>query len=179
VVLENLTTNLEYEGVEIEDSSMPKEVFIEILDDKSMFVFISKHSISVIALETEISGALLEVNDTLGHRQGDQILKELGTLLDSAVRDSDFVCRYGGDEFVIIFPETDLESARAKAEDLRDRVAAHDFLEQSLEAELPLTLSAGVASTRDSIDARGLLNQADRALYEAKRSGKNLVVTID
>ncbi|MCA8960056.1 MAG: sensor domain-containing diguanylate cyclase, partial [Planctomycetes bacterium] len=120
-----------------------------------------------------------EVNDTLGHRQGDRILKELGNLLTSTVRESDFVCRYGGDEFVIILPETDLESAQKKAEHLRDRVAAYDFSLSQDGEDFPLTLSAGVASTRNSIDARGLLNQADRALYMAKRSGKNQVVVLE
>ena len=122
-----------------------------------------------------------EVNDTLGHRQGDRILKDLGELLSVTVRESDFVCRYGGDEFVIILPETDLQAARAKAEDLRDQVANHVFItpEQAGGDELPLTLSAGVASTRNSTDGRGLLNQADRALYAAKRAGKNKVVVLD
>jgi diguanylate cyclase (GGDEF)-like protein len=118
-----------------------------------------------------------EVNDTMGHKQGDLVLVESAALFRSHTREVDVVCRYGGDEFAILMPETAYEGAMAKAEDLRREAADRPF-PNALDPAKPvrLTLSIGVtAFTKDVKGGDELLRIADDALYNAKRSGRNRV----
>lgn len=114
-------------------------------------------------------------NDTFRHEAGDAVLRELGATLQASVRAHDIACRYGGEEFAILLPDTPTDTGRARAEELRARVAD---LRLSLDAQ-PLgavTVSIGVASLPDDgVDALGLLNAADHALRCAKQSGRNRV----
>lgn len=122
-----------------------------------------------------------EVNDTFGHHQGDSVLIEVSEALRSAMRASDCICRYGGDEFVIILPETSIHSAERKAEKLRATIEACQFTQVGAgEGADPirLTISAGVASAAEGLNADQILQVADSALYRAKRSGKNCVFRI-
>lgn len=114
-----------------------------------------------------------QVNDTHGHLVGDQVLRELASvLLDGSRRDIDVVSRYGGEEFMILLPETDLQGALVVAERVRASVAAHEFCA----GQLQLTVSAGVASMpEDGNTHEELLAQADEQLYRAKRGGRNCV----
>jgi len=111
------------------------------------------------------------VNDTYGHPAGDRVLKTVGALLERLIRTSDVACRYGGEEFALVLPESTLESALAKAEHIRASVARlggalHD-----------VTVSIGVAMFPEHApDPDGLVHAADRALYEAKAEGRNRVV---
>ncbi|MEM7168505.1 MAG: GGDEF domain-containing protein [Planctomycetota bacterium] len=121
-----------------------------------------------------------EVNDTYGHAQGDLALQEISRELLVAVRTTDFVCRYGGDEFVLILPETDMESAEARAEGLRERIESLDFtpIDESVPTgAVALTISVGLASSSGR-SAHQLLQVADAALYGAKRQGKNRVIRL-
>ena len=111
------------------------------------------------------------VNDTLGHHVGDQTLQQLATLLDESTREGDIACRYGGDEFVLLLPDTALNDALDKAEALRSACAslAHNGLPG-------ITISLGVACLPEHGDEGSrLLIEADRALYRAKNSGRNRV----
>ena len=114
-------------------------------------------------------------NDDHGHLAGDDALREVGRLFSEAVRAVDHVGRYGGEEFVVILPHTDVDAARRTAERLRSLVEAHGF---GADPEvLRITVSIGVAThpgadTREPID---LVREADRALYRAKDSGRNRV----
>ena len=115
------------------------------------------------------------VNDTHGHQAGDAVLKRLSELLGREARAIDRVCRYGGEEFTVILPETDLEAAALIAERLRASVEAQPF---DVEAGAPLriTVSIGVASwPLQGDDADTLVAAADAALYAAKRSGRNRI----
>jgi len=118
-----------------------------------------------------------QINDTHGHRQGDVVLSESAKVFQNGSRDVDVVCRYGGDEFVFLLPETDLGHACLKADQVRRAVLAHQFT--SLVQGVPwigITLSLGVASVGDaSQTADQLLRCADEAMYFAKRGGKNSV----
>lgn len=110
-------------------------------------------------------------NDTLGHPQGDALLKEIANLLKDACRDSDLVCRYGGDEFSLILKETDKEGARKIAERIREafelRLGKH---------KVKVTSSIGVACfPTDATTKAELVKAADAALYESKRRGRNQV----
>ncbi|MBN9424511.1 MAG: hypothetical protein BGO63_16895 [Candidatus Accumulibacter sp. 66-26] len=110
------------------------------------------------------------VNDSFGHAAGDTVLREVGALLGSAVRGSDSVIRYGGEEFLVLLPDTDAAGAAALAEKLRGALAAECGREIG-----GVTASLGVAAARGAIDAEALLRAADRALYAAKAGGRNRV----
>ncbi len=114
------------------------------------------------------------VNDTHGHVVGDQVLIEFARRLQRNVRGLDLACRYGGEEFVVVMPETDPESAHFVAERLREDVASHPF--ETDAGPLDVTISIGIASSKtDTEEAEGLLKQADEALYRAKNAGRNRV----
>ena len=114
-----------------------------------------------------------QVNDELGHLYGDFVLASIARMLASGVRESDIVARQGGDEFVIVLPETDQEAATSVAEKLWGRIREHTISHNG--TQLAATVSVGVATlppTEMSMD--GLISQADEALYAAKRAGKDL-----
>lgn len=119
------------------------------------------------------------VNDTYGHQAGDDVLREIGKRFLSNVRPTDVVCRTGGEEFVVIMPDTPGDKACAAAERIRKAVAAEEFSVLGGRQSLAITVSAGVASLQspsDGID--DLIHRADTALYQAKSSGRNRVRTI-
>jgi diguanylate cyclase (GGDEF)-like protein len=114
-------------------------------------------------------------NDSFGHPAGDEALRRVAEEIQSSARRGlDVVTRYGGEEFTVILPETDLEGARIVAEVIRERI-------QSSAAFLrPMTISAGVAALRGGrLDATLLVDQADRALYHAKSKGRNRTVLFE
>lgn len=117
------------------------------------------------------------VNDTYGHQAGDAILKQLADILKNNVRDTDEVVRYGGEEFVVLFPHTGPESAYAKAEELRTLISGHNFKART--RRLNITVSIGLANypANKKIDrAEDIISYADKALYQAKESGRNRTV---
>lgn len=115
------------------------------------------------------------VNDTLGHSTGDDMLRHFARLVDHESRSYDIVGRLGGEEFLLIAPETDLEEAAIVAERIRIRVAAEPL---RLDDELiPMTVSIGVTELTDDEDIDALLSRADEAMYAAKDAGRNQVVT--
>ncbi len=118
-----------------------------------------------------------EINDRMSYKQGDLVLVETARLFRSQTRDADVVCRYGGDEFVLLLPETGYEQALAKAESLRLAVRGRDFTNTIDPAKpLRLTLSIGVTAFHPEIrSADEVLRAADEALHHAKRSGRDRV----
>ncbi len=115
-----------------------------------------------------------QVNDRHGHGAGDSALQALVAALQAELRPSDLLGRLGGEEFVVILPESDEEPAHGAAERLREAVAAIDF---SIQREkVPLRVSIGIALLEDGDDLVTLLRRADHAMYVAKRSGRNCVV---
>lgn len=117
------------------------------------------------------------VNDTYGHDVGDEVLKEFARRLQSNVRGIDLACRYGGEEFVVVMPDTDQSFAYMVAERLRQEVAEQPFNVNIDEGRLNVTISIGI-TTNDAtaIGAQEMLKSADQALYRAKRDGRNRVV---
>ena len=113
-----------------------------------------------------------KLNDTLGHGAGDAAIRRFGEILKAAVRSSDLACRYGGEEFAVLFPETAARSALAVADRVRRNVEREPFVSGE---PFRVTVSAGVADTQDldSEDRHALLVRADQALYYAKDSGRN------
>lgn len=111
-----------------------------------------------------------QVNDKYGHTAGDRVLKALCDLLQTRLRKTDSLYRFGGEEFVILADNTSAEDARALAEAIRQRVAGATFSPTS-----GLTVSIGVAELRPAEDSDAWLRRADKALYAAKGSGRNQV----
>jgi diguanylate cyclase (GGDEF)-like protein len=117
------------------------------------------------------------LNDTHGHAAGDVVLKKVASLLRGSVRQSDTTGRYGGEEFVLILPETDMETARRKVESLRETIANTPIGLPDRQATVRVTISAGLASyPEDGEDAAELFASADERMFEAKREGRNRVV---
>lgn len=116
------------------------------------------------------------INDKYGHSVGDAVLKEFSETCRSTLRQTDFIGRWGGEEFIIVFPRIDAKHAHNLADRLREKVAS-----LSVEAEgnfISFTVSMGISSTIDGcFSIHKLVSRADRALYEAKSIGKNVVVT--
>ena len=113
------------------------------------------------------------VNDSYGHLAGDNILKGIAKILKGICREVDIVCRYGGEEFVIVLPETDKEGAFYLAERVRKTIKNYEFT-SSDDRPIKLTVSCGVASYPDSAKKKEeLIKKADDALYRAKNEGKN------
>lgn len=117
-----------------------------------------------------------QLNDRCGHQVGDQVLRELASLLQREMRDLDTVARYGGEEFVVVLPETDIVGARRVAQRLRRSVEEAGFA-GCLRANQQITISIGIAALgRETRYKRDLIQQADAALYRAKDQGRNQVV---
>lgn len=111
------------------------------------------------------------INDQFGHLTGDEVLKEFSALIGKQIRDSDFVARWGGEEFVILLPDTELSSAIKMAEALRQRIEVHAF-----ETVKNITCSIGVAQYNTLEEADDLLQRADVKLYAAKVGGRNRIM---
>ncbi|HKQ53321.1 MAG TPA: diguanylate cyclase [Pyrinomonadaceae bacterium] len=116
------------------------------------------------------------INDTYGHATGDRVLRQIAAVLREAVRGTDTVFRYGGEEFLVLLPETDLAGAGALGEKIRAAVEGRLF-GQSARA-FDLTLSIGVASLSGDESGNDMIARADTALYRAKKRGRNRVETL-
>jgi two-component system cell cycle response regulator len=116
-----------------------------------------------------------KVNDNHGHDVGDEVLKGFASRVKRVVRGADLVCRFGGEEFVIVMPETRLSVARLVAERVRAAVAAAPFSIRGGAGTLPITVSIGVAESHGEEAPEALFKRADRALYASKTSGRNRV----
>jgi len=119
------------------------------------------------------------INDTYGHQVGDEIIKLLANLFLNGQRKSDISCRYGGEEFVVLLPQTSTKTAESVAEKLRSSVQKSYFILSS-EEEVKFTISIGVSTVNlaQDINIEKALKRADDALYIAKESGRNQVQTI-
>ncbi len=134
-----------------------------------------------VRYKRELSMAMIDIddfkkiNDTYGHPQGDVVLREVAKILSSWTRSTDFVFRYGGEEFSLILPETPLESAFGKVEGLRTLIEASSFANLAdPDKPLRVTVSIGIAGVDPAIQVpEALIQAADQALYRSKREGKN------
>lgn len=116
-----------------------------------------------------------QVNDTYGHEAGDEVLRAFAGRLRSTVRGADLVCRLGGEEFIIVMPETSLEVAGTVAERVRQAIGGSLFSIEKGARQIPVTVSIGIAERRSDKDPERLLRRADRALYRSKADGRNRV----
>jgi diguanylate cyclase (GGDEF)-like protein len=133
-----------------------------------------KRHLSLLMLDIDL---FKKVNDTFGHQQGDFILKELSAIVGNVLRDTDMLVRYGGEEFLIMLPETKLYSARITAERIRRLVEGHEFVHPP-DSTMQVTVSIGVAELLNEdtcTSADMLIKFADLKLYEAKENGRNRI----
>jgi len=130
-----------------------------------------KKKVSLLFIDVD---GFKRINDTFGHLVGSQALSEMGQVFRGMVRETDVVGRYGGDEFVIVLPETPLNGAMVIAERIRKKVEECEFVAQNL--SIRLTVSLGVANCpKHTLTAEGLIKKADAAMYRAKELSKNSI----
>lgn len=117
------------------------------------------------------------LNDTYGHLAGDAALKHLVKIVKETLRSMDVIARFGGEEFLILLPETTVEAAASTMTRLQRELTRHFFLHDN--EKVLITFSAGVALRLPNEDQAELVKRADRAMYQAKQTGKNRVVVAD
>ncbi|HLD69225.1 MAG TPA: diguanylate cyclase, partial [Candidatus Omnitrophota bacterium] len=122
-------------------------------------------SLSLLMIDID---QLKTYNDTIGHLEGDKLIKSIAKVIKESVRTTDVACRYAGDEFAVILPETDLGQARNTAEKIRKKVA-------ELSARQPVSVSIGLAESTTHTNRYDLIQKADSQLYAAKHHGKNQI----
>ncbi|WP_050476949.1 GGDEF domain-containing protein [Herbaspirillum rhizosphaerae] len=127
------------------------------------------HPVSILLIDIDF---FKHVNDTHGHGAGDLVLKKMGHLLESRFRKTDICGRFGGEEFAVLLPNTEVAAAKILADKFRQAVADTAIPWQT--ENLGVTISIGVAA--DSYDLESLLQRADMAMYQAKASGRNAMV---
>ena len=136
----------------------------------------AEHGLGVLMLDLD---HFKKFNDTYGHDAGDTVLRETAAFLTKSVRAEDIVCRYGGEEFVIILPMADLRASQARAERIRSKIRDLSTLHQGRSLGM-ITISVGVAELPDhGTTSKELLATADAALYRAKRDGRDRVAVAE
>ena len=129
--------------------------------------------VSIVAFDIDHFKA---INDAHGHQVGDHVLKAFAERLRTNIRPKDIACRYGGEEFLLIMPETTSEAAALGAERIRKAIASTPFYSERGNVDVPVTVSAGVATQVGEDDVMAdLLHRADQALYRAKQNGRNRI----
>ncbi|MCF7793743.1 MAG: sensor domain-containing diguanylate cyclase [Candidatus Cloacimonetes bacterium] len=113
------------------------------------------------------------INDNYGHNAGDFVLKEIGNIMINKLRKQDIVGRWGGDEFLMILPQTNVDGARILANIIRERIDSHVFKYKDF--KIKLTMSFGTSEFKESFSIHECIRSADEALYQAKKEGKNKV----
>jgi len=136
----------------------------------------SEHELGVLMLDLD---HFKKFNDTYGHEAGDTVLRETAAFLTRSVRAEDIVCRFGGEEFVIILPMADIQATQARAERIRSKLRELTILHQGKAVGM-VTVSVGIAELpQHGASPKTLLEAADAALYRAKREGRDRVVVAD
>ena len=133
-----------------------------------------KHALSIMMFDVD---SFKTYNDSYGHLEGDAVLKHVARIIKMNVREVDIVCRYGGDEFVVILPFTTLKSAKFVAEKISRSVEEQDMFNRQTGKVMRVTVSGGVATYREGMNKDELVGLADQALYKAKGEGKNKICT--
>jgi len=119
------------------------------------------------------------INDTYGHEVGNLALKHVAEIIRNEVRTTDCVCRYGGEEFAVIFPETHLNLAVKVADRIRETIASSPIVHDKGEFNVTASMGASVYMKTSIIDIDEFVDSVDKFLYEAKQSGRNCICHID
>ncbi|SFV75161.1 diguanylate cyclase (GGDEF domain) with PAS/PAC sensor [hydrothermal vent metagenome] len=149
---------------------LKKEIEAFITQALEYFIRYKKEKFSVIMFDIDF---FKKVNDTYGHLAGDFVLKELATLVKTSLRKSDVCGRFGGEEFLILLPNTRTNGAFELANKLNNQVKNHSFIYN--EQKIPITISIGITSASYTDSFHSLIQRCDEALYLAKKNGRNRV----
>jgi diguanylate cyclase (GGDEF)-like protein len=168
---QNVSDKKRIEGLSITDSLT--QLYNRLKLDKAIIYEVDRSSryhnpLSIVLFDVD---DFKSVNDAYGHQIGDTVLVGIADIIHNIVRDADIAGRWGGEEFMIICPDTDGEGAAKLAEKLRKALADHKFKKVGKKS-----CSFGVATLRNKEDAQSLINRADDAMYQAKNEGRNRVV---
>jgi diguanylate cyclase (GGDEF)-like protein len=144
----------------------------EMLDREIELAHRHKSALSLIIFDLD---HFKQINDNYGHAVGDEVLRECVECSNHALRGTDMLFRFGGEEFVILLPGVDTTGAALAAERLRNIIEKHVF--SSRQGTVPVTISAGTASLTMTENAKMILERADKALYSAKHAGRNQIIS--
>jgi diguanylate cyclase (GGDEF)-like protein len=171
----NLRARLEHQSIRDGLTNLFNRHFMEIsLDREIRRAARSRTELSVLMMDID---HFKHFNDTFGHEAGDYVLREAAEVFRSTVRAEDIICRYGGEEFVLILPDTGIDLAMARAEDIRRRIQEMQLRFRG-ECLRETTISIGISVYPEGGNTLvELLRNADRALYAAKNRGRNCVVS--
>lgn len=135
----------------------------------------NRHSHTMAILVMDLDG-FKEINDNCGHDVGDQVLRDVGEVLQSAVRNTDLLYRFGGDEFVGGLPQTDINGALEVSERIRQGVEKLTIPDSEISNNIEISIGITMLRTKDSFN--NAFKRADKALYQAKKGGKNRIIII-
>lgn len=154
-----------------------RKSFDEQIEDIHKYAVNDKKIFSLVMLDID---HFKSFNDDFGHQVGDQVLRLVARTIKNGVKGRDIPCRYGGEEFAIIFPETEAINAQLIANQLREAVANKDIVNRSTGEKMArITFSAGVSEFDGEETVENMVLRADRALYAAKEAGRNQVIIAD
>ena len=137
---------------------------------KQQIAFAKRHQIPLSVIFFDIDH-FKKINDTYGHMVGDKVLKEIAYIVKHHIREYDIFGRWGGEEFIIILPNTNLQEAKEVASKLRKLIENHPFLEEKV------TCSFGVTSLKEDDNVDTLIKRVDKLMYQAKKEGRNRVIS--
>jgi diguanylate cyclase (GGDEF)-like protein len=185
---ETLDIIIKAAGIALENSiiieRLGKEAVIDSLtkcyNRRALYNFLEHDIANAARHEESLSAIMLDIdhfkkiNDTYGHQAGDKVLRQISEIMLTTIRKSDYVVRYGGEEFLQILPNTNLLSALSTAERLRKKINDHKITINN--QIINVTASFGVAEWQNDFDKYSFLQKADEMLYKAKFSGRNNVM---
>jgi diguanylate cyclase (GGDEF)-like protein len=131
-----------------------------------------EHPLSLMILDVDY---FKSYNDQFGHLEGDRVLKHIAWVIKECVRQVDIICRYGGDEFVVILPYTDVKGCLSAGEKIRKSVGKIELVNKDVRKEVHLSLSGGITTYQRGLKKDEMIANADVALYKAKAEGKNKI----
>jgi two-component system, cell cycle response regulator len=182
--LEKLTIELSEKNTLLEELAN-RDGLTKIYNHRYFQEYLDKELSRAVRYKTTLSLILIDIdhfksfNDTYGHQVGDFVLKEVCSVSDELVRNSDLLARYGGEEFVIVLPETIIDNAKTVAEKLRKAIEEKRFFNEETKEDYKVTISLGIACfepDKKMLLKNQLIEHADKALYVAKKNGRNRTV---
>lgn len=151
-----------------------RRYFTEISDSIYKLACRDKKPLTIILIDID---DFKKINDTFGHKMGDEVLKDIAQTLQTQVRRSDVVCRYGGEEFIILLPETDLSGARNVAQNILNKVNQSRIpVNKDVDIQFSASLGVACANMPAQTNLEKVIYRADKAMYKAKENGKNQAV---